>query len=399
MKRYAKLAVRLLAAAGIMAAAFAMTSWADDEDREKITSIKLNFSFDTYDREVTVDGEGDFYVDDYDVTTSGNTPKVKVYLETDDGYYFSSKSSSIFKLSGEGAKLSGTPSIVNDKTEMRVTVQLNDIDGWNDIDEAYWENDDTAIAHWTDTGSSKYQVRLYRNGTAKTSAITVHNNVYNFNGYIDESGRYTFKVRVDDGDSWNASDTLYVESGEVSHFQNLSHDQISLNNSGPNGSSSGQWIQQGNLWWYRNADGSYTTSNWQQINGKWYFFDPSGWMMTGWINWNNKLYYCDASGAMLTNTTTPDGFYVGPDGALVQGGQWIQQGDLWWYRNADGSYTTNNWQNIGGKLYFFDASGWMKTGWIQWGNKWYYCDASGAMLVNTTTPDGLRVGADGAWVQ
>ena len=49
MKRYAKLAVRLLAAAGIMAAAFAMTSWADDEDREKITSIKLNFSFDTYD--------------------------------------------------------------------------------------------------------------------------------------------------------------------------------------------------------------------------------------------------------------------------------------------------------------------------------------------------------------
>ncbi len=92
MKRYAKLAVRLLAAAGIMAAAFAMTSWADDEDREKITSIKLNFSFDTYDREVTVDGEGDFYVDDYDVTTSGNTPKVKVYLEADDGYYFSSKS-------------------------------------------------------------------------------------------------------------------------------------------------------------------------------------------------------------------------------------------------------------------------------------------------------------------
>ena len=74
---------------------------------------------------------------------------------------------------------SGTPSILNDKTEMRVTVQLNDIDGWNDIDEAYWENDDTAIAHWTDTGSSKYQVRLYRNGTAKTSATTVHNNVYN----------------------------------------------------------------------------------------------------------------------------------------------------------------------------------------------------------------------------
>jgi glucan-binding YG repeat protein len=38
----------------------------------------------------------------------------------------------------------------------------------------------------------------------------------------------------------------------------------------------------------------------------------------------------------------------------------------------------------------------MKTGWIHWNEKDYFCDESGAMLVNTVTPDGASVGADGA---
>ena len=62
-------------------------------------------------------------------------------------------------------------------------------------------------------------------------------------------------------------------------------------------------------------------------------------------------------------------------------------------------HTVNNWQYIGGKWYFFDGTGYMKTGWIDWNGKWYYCDSSGAMLSNTTTPDGYQVGADGAWIQ
>ena len=46
--------------------------------------------------------------------------------------------------------------------------------------------------------------------------------------------------------------------------------------------------------------------------------------------------------------------------------------------------------------YFFDEEGYMKTGWIHWNEKDYFCDESGAMLVNTVTPDGASVGADGA---
>ena len=42
-------------------------------------------------------------------------------------------------------------------------------------------------------------------------------------------------------------------------------------------------------------------------------------MATGWVDWNGKRYYCDAAdGKMLVNTTTPDGYTVGADGALVQ---------------------------------------------------------------------------------
>ena len=41
-------------------------------------------------------------------------------------------------------------------------------------------------------------------------------------------------------------------------------------------------------------------------------------MVTGWVKWNSKWYYCGESGAMLTDTTTPDGYDVGSDGAWDQ---------------------------------------------------------------------------------
>jgi hypothetical protein len=59
--------------------------------------------------------------------------------------------------------------------------------------------------------------------------------------------------------------------------------------------------------------------------------------------------------------------------------KWIQAKDgRWWYRHADGSYTTNGWEKIDGKWYYFDAKGWMVTGWVKWKGKWCYCEGSGA---------------------
>ncbi len=79
-------------------------------------------------------------------------------------------------------------------------------------------------------------------------------------------------------------------------------------------------------------------------------------------------------------------------------GQWIQDARGWWFRNSDGSYTTNNWKYIRSKWYFFDEEGYMKTGWIDWDGKLYYCGENGAMLVSTTTPDGFTVDENGARV-
>lgn len=86
--------------------------------------------------------------------------------------------------------------------------------------------------------------------------------------------------------------------------------------------------------------------------------------------------------------------------SFTKGGEWIQDAVGWWYRNPDGSYTKNNWQKIGEEWFFFGENGYMATGWIEWNGKWYYCDQSrGNMLVNTTTPDGFTVDADGVYVQ
>lgn len=65
-------------------------------------------------------------------------------------------------------------------------------------------------------------------------------------------------------------------------------------------------------------------------------------------------------------------------GAAVSEG-WEQDSKGWWWRNADGSYPVNQWKEIGGKQYYFGSDGYI--------------------LTNTTTPDGYKVGADGAWIQ
>ena len=77
----------------------------------------------------------------------------------------------------------------------------------------------------------------------------------------------------------------------------------------------GQWQQEGTAWKYQNDDNTYTANGWQWIDGKRYYFDANGYMAANkWIG----NYYVGSNGAMLTNTTTPDGYQVGGDGAWIQ---------------------------------------------------------------------------------
>ena len=202
-----------------------------------------------------------------------------------------------------------------------------------------------------------------------------------------------------------------------------------------------QWIRDGNRWWYRHADGSYTTNGWEVINGAWYYFDGAGWMVTGWLKRPSGWYYLTGSGAMATGwiqlgstwyylnesgTMQADTWignnYVDGSGAWIPGkvkaqAGWIQSGNRWWYRHADGSYTTNGWEVINGAWYYFDGAGWMvtgwvklsgtwyyltgsgarATGWIQTGGTWYYMNTSGAMVTDTWIGNNY-VDGSGAWI-
>lgn len=58
-----------------------------------------------------------------------------------------------------------------------------------------------------------------------------------------------------------------------------------------------QWKQVWDYWYYFGEDGRSKQNTWAEIDGKWYYFDQ----------WS----------IMLHDTTTPDGYNVGPDGAWI----------------------------------------------------------------------------------
>lgn len=120
------------------------------------------------------------------------------------------------------------------------------------------------------------------------------------------------------------------------------------------------WIQDNNGWWYRNKDGSYPKSGWQNIGGEWYYFDSSGYAVTGWREINSKWYYFNSGCKMQTG--------------------WQNINDHWYYLNSDGSLFTNGVNEIEGKSYYFDKDGTMRTGWAKVGDDWQYFNADGSRV-------------------
>ncbi len=71
-------------------------------------------------------------------------------------------------------------------------------------------------------------------------------------------------------------------------------------------------------WYYLNPSDGYMAEGWKMINGKWYYLNPSsGDMATGWKKLDGKWYYMTSDGDCLMNTTTPDGYQVDSNGAMI----------------------------------------------------------------------------------
>lgn len=102
-----------------------------------------------------------------------------------------------------------------------------------------------------------------------------------------------------------------------------------------------EWFQDGSNWYYC-GNSCVAYSGWGKVDGSWYYFSKANVMCTGWIRPSNSYYYLDPTsgkmvtgwaqiggkwyyfstdsnnlGAMLTSTTTPDGYQVGADGAMI----------------------------------------------------------------------------------
>ncbi len=204
--------------------------------------------------------------------------------------------------------------------------------------------------------------------------------------------------------------------------------------------AAGQWKSENGKLWYRNADGSYTRSDFQKIDGKWFYFDKDGWLLTGWQKIGGRWYYFNKTGAagtkgyLLTGWQTIDGklyylkqsgdkgvigrmftgwqtinkqtFYFDSSGAMLTGLQKIGKKSFYFQKTGnpgDKGRILTGWrtfgtttyyfkqtgdkgvrgqmftgmQNIGGRTYYFASSGILQTGWHQIGSKWFYFQKSG----------------------
>lgn len=146
-------------------------------------------------------------------------------------------------------------------------------------------------------------------------------------GYSDDSNSKS-SVYADDhshigGPGVSASDSNGEEVSSGSRVSSVPKSSSASSNSknsagGVKTDSGNEWKQDEDGWWFRFSDDSYAFNCWQMIDGKWYCFDDEGYLRHGWIPDDGKWYYCGEDGALVTNARTPDGYYVGGDGAWIQ---------------------------------------------------------------------------------
>jgi glucan-binding YG repeat protein len=84
---------------------------------------------------------------------------------------------------------------------------------------------------------------------------------------------------------------------------------------GSSGAMRTGWVNDSGTWYWLTGSGAMATG-WQQIGSSWCCFAASGAMLHDcWMG----RYYLGSSGAMMVDAWTPDGYYVGSDGAWTPG--------------------------------------------------------------------------------
>lgn len=82
--------------------------------------------------------------------------------------------------------------------------------------------------------------------------------------------------------------------------------------------------------------------------------------------------------------------------------EWKQNSDgQLYYLLNDGNILKDKWfyDKNTQKSYHLNDKGIKDIGWKQINGVWYYFNNNGELLINTVTPDGYKIGNDGAWIQ
>ncbi|MGI5895244.1 MAG: hypothetical protein ACOX6P_11775 [Candidatus Merdivicinus sp.] len=176
-------------------------------------------------------------------------------------------------------------------------------------------------------------------------------------------------------DALAAAEKVYGKSGKtISAYESATE---ALNTAIAGYNQIQGWYMDGGKWYYGVGDSKAT--GWLNVGGTWYYLNTDGSMATGWLNLNGTWYYLNANGSMATGWLNLNGtyYYLKSWGGMATG--WNMVNGTWYYMQPSGAMVANGWYSIGGKSYYF----------YSWGG----------MAANTTTPDGYKVGADGAWIK
>jgi glucan-binding YG repeat protein len=251
--------------------------------------------------------------------STNQDPTLTITLEAAEDYTFSLTKASEVKLTGDTKPVYKSALKKEDSTRLEVAVTLSALEGkTGSIEFADWNVNRDGTLEVMAYGGNNYQIQLYRDGKKYSSVIDVTgtgggNQVVNMQPYIMSAGSYTFSVRQYNADThsrgaWYTVENTYKVDEASAAASRSQYGYISRDGYG--------WQKDSTGWRYL-TPGGYPANDWIRDNQHWFWFDEQGYMVTGWRLIGGKWYYFNGGGEMLENTTTPDGYSVGADGALL----------------------------------------------------------------------------------
>ena len=221
-------------------------------------------------------------------------------------------------------------------------------------------------------------------------------------GTDDDDHESSAPVSVGSGSS--SSNDTYFTVGVTGNWMHMDNVDVNaeLDEPVPAGAdpiSSPEWHR----WKFFRSNGIMLYNQWAHIDNPfavegqprtgWFYFDGTGLMRYGW-------YLDTRSGDWYYMHSKSDGML----GTMMTGWHYDESDGKWYYLDPATGAMATGWRQIDGKWYYFNPTPYGETWTLDHGTSvWRFNQSSirpyGSMYQDEITPDGYRVGSDGAWIQ